>query len=125
MARPYSIDLRERVVAAVRAGASCRAVAARYHVAVSTVVKWMQRAARTGSVAPGKMGGHRKRILEPHRVWLLAQLRERPETTLHDLKDALRARGVAVSHDTIWRFLRAERHSYKKTYGPPRLQEGS
>jgi putative transposase len=115
MARPYSIDLRERVVAAVRAGASCRAVAARFGVAVSSVVKWVQRAARTGSVAPGKMGGHRTPILAPHRDFILGRLEERPETTLHEMKDALmRERGVRVSHDTVWRFLRAERQSFKK-----------
>ena len=67
MARPLSNDLRERVVAAVREGASCRVVASRFGVAVSSVVKWSQRARRTGSVAPGKMGGHRRPILEPHR----------------------------------------------------------
>lgn len=40
MIRPYSNDLRERVVSAVRAGESCWAVAARFGVAVSSVVKW-------------------------------------------------------------------------------------
>ena len=40
MARPYSNDLRERVVEAVEAGDSCRTVAARFGVAVSSVVKW-------------------------------------------------------------------------------------
>ena len=63
MTRAYSNDLRERVVAAVRAGDSCRLVADRFGVAVSTVVKWSQRHRATGSVAPGKMGGHRRRIL--------------------------------------------------------------
>ena len=65
MGRPLSNDLRERVVGAVLAGESCRAVAARFGVAVSSVVKWSQRQRATGSVAPGKMGGHRKPVLEP------------------------------------------------------------
>lgn len=90
-------------------------MAARFGVAISSVVKWAQRAARTGSVAPGKMGGHRKPILAPHRDVILALLRERPETTLHEIKDALwERRGVRVSHDTVWRYLRAERQSFKK-----------
>ena len=67
MARPLSNDLRERVVAAAAAGESCRSVAQRFGVAVSSVVKWSQRHRATGSVAPAKMGGHRKRALEPHR----------------------------------------------------------
>lgn len=57
MSRPLSNDLRERVVAAVSGGESCRAVAARFGVAVSSVVKWSQRHRATGSVAPGKMAG--------------------------------------------------------------------
>ena len=61
MTRPLSNDLRERVVACVVAGESCRSVAARFGVAISSVVKWYQRYRATGSVAPGKMGGHRKR----------------------------------------------------------------
>ena len=62
MARPYSIDLRERVVFAVESGETCRSVGARFGVAVSCVVKWRQRYRRTGSVAPGRMGGHRKLV---------------------------------------------------------------
>jgi len=115
MARPLSNDLRERAVAAVREGASCRVVARRFGVAVSSVVKWSQRARRTGSVAPGKMGGHRRPILEPHREFVLARRKDRPETTLLEMRELLVAeRGVRVSLDTIWRFLRAARQTYKK-----------
>ena len=63
MARPYSLDLLERVVSAVESGEMCRAVAARFGVAVFSVVKWSQRYRATGSVAPGEMGGHRCRVL--------------------------------------------------------------
>lgn len=114
MSRPYSNDLRERVVAAVEAGESCRAVAARFEVAVSTVVKWSQRYRRTGSVAPGKMGGHRPVILAPHRAFIVERLRQTPHLTLHGLRDELAARGVKVSHDTVWTFLRREGLRFKK-----------
>ena len=114
MSRPYSNDLRERVVAAVAAGESCRAVAARFEVAVSTVVKWSQRYRRTGSVAPGKIGGHRPVLLAPHREFIVERLRQTPHLTLHGLKDELAARGVKVSHDTVWTFLRREGLRFKK-----------
>lgn len=114
MTRPYSDDLRERVVAATHAGESCRSVAVRFGVAPSSVVKWTQRAARTGSVSPSKMGGHRKPVLEGQREWLLDQVRTRPETTLKGLQARLAERGIVVSHDTIWRFLRACGLSFKK-----------
>lgn len=42
MGRAYSLDLRERVVAAVASGESCRAVAATFKVGVASVVKWSQ-----------------------------------------------------------------------------------
>jgi transposase len=51
MVRAYSLDLRERVVAAVTAGETCRSVAVRFGVSVASVVKWSQRVRRTGSVA--------------------------------------------------------------------------
>jgi putative transposase len=114
MTRPLSNDLRERVVAAVGAGESCRAVAARFGVAVSSVVKWSQRYRATGSVSPGKVGGHRKRVLEPHRAFIRKRIAETPHLTLHRLKDDLAAQGVKVSHNAVWMFLRREGLSFKK-----------
>ena len=114
MTRPYSNDLRERVVSAVLAGDSCRAVAARFGVAVSSVVKWSQRYRATGSVAPGKMGGHRRRVLEPHRAFIIERIKQTPHLTLHRLKDELAARGVVVSHNAVWQFLRREGLRFKK-----------
>jgi transposase len=114
MTRALSNDLRERVVAAVGAGESCRSAAARFGVSVSSVVKWSQRYRATGSVAPGKMGGHRRRVLEPHRVFIVERINQNPNLTLHRLKDELAARGVAISHNAVWQFLRREGLSFKK-----------
>lgn len=114
MTRPYSNDLRERVVAAVASGESSRSVAERFEIAVSSVVKWHHRHRTTGSVAPGKMGGHRKRILEPHRAFIVERINQTAHLTLHGLKAELAARGVKVSHDTVWHFLRREGLSFKK-----------
>ena len=114
MTRPLSNDLRERVVAAVGCGESCRTVAARFGVAVSSVVKWSQRYRTRGSVAPGKMGGHRKPILEPHRAFILERIGQTPHLTLHGLKDELAARGVKVSHNAAWMLLQREGLRFKK-----------
>lgn len=114
MVRPYSTDLRERVVEAVLDGATVRDVASRFGVAVSSVVKWHQRYRQTGSVAPGQMGGHRKLVLEPHRAFIAQRLRQEPHLSLHRLKDELAARGVSVSHNTVWTFLRREGLRLKK-----------
>lgn len=114
MTAPLSNDLRERVVASIESGESCRSAAARFGVAVSSAVKWHQRYRATGSVAPGKMGGHRKRVLEPHRAFIVERINQTSHLTLHDLKDQLAARGVKVSHDTVWKFLRREGLRFKK-----------
>lgn len=114
MTRPLSNDLRQRVVEAIEAGETCRSAAARFGVAVSSAVKWAQRYRSSGSVAPGKMGGYRKRVLEPHRAFIVQRIAEVPHLTLHGLKDELAARGVKVSHDTVWRFLRREGLRFKK-----------
>ena len=114
MVKPCSNDLRERVVAALEAGESCRTVAARFDVAVSSVVKWSQRYRATGSVAPAKMGGYRPFLLEPHRDFIMEQVRRTPHLTLSRLRDLLAARGVTVCLDTVWRFLRREGQSFKK-----------
>ena len=115
MVRPLSNDLRKRVVAAVSKGESCRAVASRFGVAVSSVVKWSQRYRSTGSFEPGKMGGHRRPVLDPHRAFIVKRLNQTPHLTLHALKDELAERGVKVSHNAVWLFLRREGLRLKKT----------
>ena len=114
MTAPLSNDLRERVVTAVLSGESCRSVAARFGVAVSSVVKWSQRCRTTGSVAPDKLGGHRKSVLEPHRDFIIERIDQVPHLTLHGLRQELAVRGVKVSHNAVWLFLRREGLRFKK-----------
>ena len=115
MARAYSLDLRERVIAAVGDGQSCREVAAVFRVSVASVVKWSQRARQTGSVTAKPMGGRPGRSkLDSERSWLLARLAEKPDLTLKALVGELRERGVVVALDTLWRFLRGAGISFKK-----------
>ena len=90
------MDLREPAVAAFRAGSSCRAVGERFGVAESSVVKWSQREATTGSVAPGKVGGHRKPVLAPHHDRLMERVAQTPDVTLTALRCNLAAQGVNV-----------------------------
>ena len=59
MPKPYSQDLRERVVGAVEAGASCHEAAATFEVGVSSAIRWMARLRATGSVRAKPMGGRR------------------------------------------------------------------
>jgi transposase len=86
-------------------------VAELYDVSVASVVKWSQRARATGSAAAKPMGGRRPYLLEGERDWLLVRLAEKPDLTLHALLAELGERGVVVSCDTLWRFLKRQRVS--------------
>lgn len=115
MAKPYSIDLRERVVAAVERGSlSRREAAARFGVGISTAIAWVRRFRETGSAAPGQMGGHKpKAIRGEHQAWLLERIREK-DFTLRGLVAELAARGLKVDYRAVWNFVHAERLSFKK-----------
>ena len=117
MTRPYSNDLRERVVRAHLAGEPIRSVAARFGVGVSCVPRWTARYRRTGSVAPGKVGGHRPWRLASHRALVLELIRKTPHLTIDRLRDLLAAEGIAVCRDTIWRYLKREGLSFKPKTG--------
>ncbi len=115
MAKPYSFDLRERVVAAVeKGGMSRRQAAAHFAVGISTVINWVRRFRETGSVAPGQMGGHKpKAIRDEHEAWLRERIRER-DFTLRGLVGELAARGLKVDYRAVWNFVHAEKLSFKK-----------
>ena len=115
MVRPYSLDLRERVVAAVAAGESCRKVAETYQISVASVVKWSQRFRASGSVAAKRMGGTRPRLLAGKRDWLLARLAAKPDLTLRALVVELGERGVVTSYGSVWRIVHDAGISFKKT----------
>ncbi|WP_298723028.1 IS630 family transposase [uncultured Ferrovibrio sp.] len=115
MVRPYSLDLRERVVARVAAGETCRKVAATFGVSVASVVKWSQRYRATGSPAAKRMGNTRPLLLLAERDWVLGRIAEKSDITLQDLVDELRAAGKRGSYGSVWRFLKAEGIRFKKS----------
>ncbi len=118
MGKPYSMDLRERVVAAVTSGGvSCNRAAKQFGIAVSTAINWMKRQRETGSVAPGKMGGHKpKAISGAYRLWLLERIAD-GDFTLRGLVAELAGRGLQVDYRSVWEFVHAEKLSFKKKRG--------
>ena len=115
MTRPYSLDLRERIVQHVSAGQSVRAVADTFAVSASFVVKLSQHWRREGSVAPRRQGGdHRSQTIEEHRDWLLQQVAETPDLTLAEIRGRLGERGLSASISAIWRFFQRHGISLKK-----------
>lgn len=114
MAKPLDLDLRARIVAAVEAGMSCRATAARFDVSESAVIKLMQRYRATASFEPGQMGGHKPLKLAAWRDWLMERIGEKPDITTRELADELAGQGMIVSHVSVWNLLRREDQSHKK-----------
>ena len=115
MARPYSQDLRDRVVSSVASGRTCRATAALFGVSVASVVKWSQRWRANGSAAAKPMGGGKQLLLTSEREWLLARIAEKPDLTLRAVVvGELAERGTPASYGAVWRFFKREGISFKK-----------
>ena len=111
--RPLSIDLRERIVAAVEAGEhSLQELAALFSVNLSTIVRLLQRYRATGSVQPKPHGGGMPLKLDIQAVARLLELvRQQPDATLEELRDRL---GVPCSVMSIFRALKRNGISRKK-----------
>src|SRR5258708_830137 len=115
MGKPYSDDLRERVVAAIEAGHTREEVAKRYNMALSTVGGFIKRKRETGSVSPDKFGGYKTFTLEPHTDRVKELVAEQPDSTLAELQVRLAKEKVKVSQSGISRFLHHINLTFKKS----------
>ncbi len=114
MARPYSRDLRERVVGAVERGLSRRRAAAVFGVGIATVIEWLRVWRASGRVEAKPMGGDHSSRLKEERAWLLERVAAVPDLTLEEIRAELAVRGKDVGYGTVWRFFAAEGISFKK-----------
>ena len=111
--RPYSLDLRERVAAAVdHHEGSIRGIARVFRVSTSFIVRLLQRRRVAGTLAPGPHGGGLPLALGPVDLERLAGLvREQPDATLEQLR---RRGGFTCSLKTLWLALGRRRLTRKK-----------
>lgn len=115
MPSPLSVDLRERVVAAVADGASCRRAAARFGVSVSSASRWCERFRLEGRVAPKPSGGASTALrIEAHADLILATCAGEPLIFLRELRDRLAEQGVSTSTSGLSRFFQRHRITRKK-----------
>ena len=120
MSKALSVDLRERVVAAVAAGASCRAAAARFGVSASSAIRWAALVREAGSVAPGPLGGDRRSArIEAHAAFILRVVDRKPDMTLEEIRGELAKAGVQAGIGTLWRFFDRRRMTWKKRRRSP------
>jgi transposase len=108
MPAPMSLDLRERIVAAVEGGSSMREAARRFAVSPSAAIKLMQRVRATGSAAPDRYGGYRRPLLGPHESTLRRLVETKPDITLAEVQAELQERidiraGLSTIHNALRR----------------------
>ena len=115
MPRPYSGDLRARVIEDISTGASRREAAERYGVSASVVVLWAQRFERTGNVAATPSGGSTS-PLEEHADFLLDLIVEQPDLTLDEVVAAMKKRRIPGSRSAVWCFFDRRDISFKKNF---------
>jgi transposase len=116
MGRPLSMDLRERMMAAFATGLSRRAVAQRFKVAVSSMIKLVQHQQRTGSLAPKPPWRRKPYALAVHEDLVRGLVRAQPDMTLDELHEALAAEQVFVSRSAVDRFLKSLDLTLKKSH---------
>jgi transposase len=114
MGKPYSDDLRDRVVAAMAGGRSCRDVGLAFAVAPSTAGNWYRRYRRTSSYAARPMGGDRRSKLGDQASWIADRLAQASELTLGEVREDLAKRGIEVSYASVWRMVRRLGLRHKK-----------
>ena len=115
--RPYSKDLRERVIAALEAGQDSQAeIAETFAVSLSAVEKWWRSWRETGRRSALPHAGGERRALQGCAAFLRAEVKKRPDITLAELcARAAEAEGVKASPSMMCRELRRLRLPRKKS----------
>ena len=113
MPKPYSMDIRERVIARVAAGASRHEAAEHFEISASAAVKWVKAFHETGSCAAKPYGGSTS-PLEEHAEFLLTLIAEQPDLTLDEVVAIMRKQKVPGKRTSVWRFFRRHQITFKK-----------
>ncbi|MCC8939587.1 transposase [Bradyrhizobium sp. Arg62] len=121
MTRALSVDLRQRVVAAIDGGLSCRQAAERFGVSAASAIRWRSRLKEVGDIVPKRQGGDRKsQRIEAHAQLILDAVTANPDITLAELRELLKHRGISAGIASLWRFFqRRKTHLKKRQRTPP------
>ena len=116
MSKALSVDLRDRVVAAIEEGMSCRQAAARFGVSASSAIRWRALVRERGDARPGPLGGDRRSgRIEAHAGLILGLVEQKADATLAELREAFAERGIGVGMGTLWRFFERRKITLKKS----------
>src|SRR5450755_2573203 len=114
MAKPYSEDLRRRVVGAIEGGATIPETAEQCSVSISSVVRFLRLHRKTGSVGSAKFGGYKDFALAAHEDLVRQLVAEQPDITLAELEERLAKKKITVGKSSISRFLHHLKLVFKK-----------
>jgi transposase len=123
MAKPYSNDLRARVIVSVEEGATLAEASERHHISLSSVVRLLRRKRETGDVSPAQFGGYKRYALAAHEHRIRQWVAQQPDITLAEIATKLAKQKVTVCQSSIFRFLRHLKLTFKKK--PARRRAGS
>ena len=102
--KPYSKDLRLRVLAAVDSGSPREEVAKTFSVSMPTIKRWLKRRKETGDVEPRAIPGRPPKKGAMLKGWLPKHLEANDDLTLEEHRQAFEEEfGEAVSTSTIGR----------------------
>ena len=113
MPKPYSGDLRKRVIGAVEEGASRREAGERFEISASSSIRWLQRWHENGSIEPKPHGGSVS-PLEEFTEEILALVAEKPDLTLIEMVSELRRQRIRTSKSALSRFFARHDITFKK-----------
>jgi len=102
--KPYSKDLRLRVLSAVDAGTPREQVAKTFSVSMPTIKRWLKRRKETGDVQPKPIPGRPSRKGTLLKEWLPKHLQANDDLTLEEHSEAFEEHfGQRVSTSTVGR----------------------
>ena len=115
MVEPLSLDLRERIVAAVAGSMSRRKAVERFGVSPASAVRYCALDAKQGDARPRPQGGDRhSHKIEANADFILDAVARKSDVTLVELRALLAQMGVSVAVSTLWRFFNRRRIPFKK-----------
>jgi transposase len=115
MGKPYSMDLRERVMAAIDGGLSTHQAAARFSIGIATAGAWARLKRAKGEVTPARQGKPKGSVLDAHADFIFDLIKEIPDITLEEIAERLAdERAVRVVSTAVWKFLDRHDMTHKK-----------
>lgn len=115
MSKALSLDLRERVLAAIAGGMSGRQAALRFGVSAASASRWRTLERNQGDARPGPLGGDRRsHRIEAHAELILGLLDATKDATLEEFRASLAERGLQFGYGTLWRFFERRGITVKK-----------